>query len=191
MQPNLVFHASSQRGLKVIEPKESTHKKAWVYATKDISTSALFMGNNFDFICQTGIESGKPYIFERFAGALDLAYKDKRGSIYKLNGTNFKAGHTSWSAELVSERPENVIEEISISDVLKFLYQLEMKGKLKIYQYPKTPTHVPNDKSDLVKKAVQWTIDFGNKTLDDVKKYHPDILNRVLEELKKKNVKYS
>lgn len=87
-----VYHASKGRGLKVLEPKLSTHKVLWVYATKDIVTAALFLGHNFDFICQVGALGERPFIWERFEGAFDLAYKDKKGSIYYLKPDTFKEG---------------------------------------------------------------------------------------------------
>ncbi len=53
-----VYHASKAKGLKKLEPRKSTHKKPWVYATKDITTSAMFLGDNYDFIVQTHLNKG-------------------------------------------------------------------------------------------------------------------------------------
>ncbi|MDD4381770.1 MAG: hypothetical protein PHE21_00265 [Candidatus Dojkabacteria bacterium] len=61
-----VYHSSKVSGLKVLEPRSSTHKTPWVYATKDIATTAMYLEDNFDFICQTGFSKDKPYIWERF-----------------------------------------------------------------------------------------------------------------------------
>ena len=47
-----VYHSSKVRGLKVLEPRPSTHKTPFVYTTKDIATTAMYLGDNFDFICQ-------------------------------------------------------------------------------------------------------------------------------------------
>jgi len=184
MDNDFVYHASKNRGLKIIKPRESTHKQRWVYATKDIITSAMFLGNNSDFICQTGVENGKPCIYEQFKGALEHAYAGQQGSIYKVDGKNFKSDQTSWSAEVVSDKAQVVLEEIKIEDSLKFLLKLEKEDKLKIYKYPNKPPHAPKDKGDIIKKAVQWTFDFGESTLDQVKKYHPDVLPEVLKRLK-------
>lgn len=183
MHKNVVYHASKTQGLTALEPRESTHKKKWVYATKDIVTSAMFLGDNFDFICQTGVENGKPHIYEQFEGAFQRAYGKKIGSIYKLNAANFKSGKTSWSAEVISEKVEPVLQEIKIDDVAKFLLQLEKEGKLEIYKYPNKPNTAPKDKSDLVEKAARWTIDFGDSTLEQVRRYHPDILQAVLRRI--------
>jgi len=103
-----VYHSSKTQGLKIIEPHFSTHNKRWVYATKNIATSAMFLGDNDDFICQIYHgENGIPLMCERFEGAFDLAYKNKAGSIYVLNGKNFKEGQTTWPDDMVSRNFPN------------------------------------------------------------------------------------
>ena len=37
-----LYHVSSQPGLKVIEPRKSSHKTPYVYATEDLTTALLF-----------------------------------------------------------------------------------------------------------------------------------------------------
>jgi hypothetical protein len=175
-----VYHGSNISALKLIKPRKSTHRHEWVYATQELATSALFMGKHSDFICQIGIFNGSLYIFERFEGALKYAYQGYSGSIYKLSGENFKSGQTTWSAELVSDRNEPVLEEIMVEDALEFLIKLEKQGKFKIYRYPNKPECAPQDKSDLIEKAAKWTIEVGDSILDQVKKYHPDILEKVM-----------
>ena len=184
MITKFVYHASKVGGLKVLEPKPSTHKKKWVYATKDIATAAMFLGENFDFICQTGLENGKPYIYEQFKGAFKEAYSGQKGSIYKLDTSGFKENQTSFSGEVVFGKPAKVIEEIKIPDALKYLEKFKKEGKIKIYKFPHKPKGAPHDKSDIIEKAVVWTKDFGEDILEQVKKYHPDVLSDVKKRLK-------
>jgi len=182
---HFVYHASKKQNLKILKPNVSTHKNLWLYATKDMETSSLFLGDNSDFICQVGLENGKPYVVERFKGALAHAYKNKSGSIYKIKGDKFKTDKTSWSAELVSEEEVKPVNESKVKDALKFILNLKKEGKVKIYNYPNLPIGYPTDKSDLIEKAVSWTNDFGSKILDEIKKYHPDILPEVHRRLDK------
>ena len=72
-------------------------------------------------------------------------------------------------------------------DVEEFLKNLANENKLKIYMFPDVPEGIPTDKSDIIKKGVEWTIDFGEGTLDKVEKYHPDVLDTVLKHLQEKN----
>lgn len=180
-----VYHSSTTSGLKQLLPKESTHKQPWVYATKDIATSAMFLGHTGDFICQTGVEDGIPCLYERFTGAFDMSYKNKKGSIYVLDGKNFSEGKTTWSAEVVSSAVAPVLEEIIIDNVEEYLKKLDSEGKLKIYMFPTRPA----DNSDLIEKAVRWTMDFGEGTLEQLQRYHPNLLHTVLLQLREK--KYS
>ncbi len=185
-----VYHSSKVSGLKILEPRPSTHKIPWVYATKDIATTAMYLGDNFDFICQTGFSKGKPYIWERFKGAFDLGYKDKKGSIYYLKPDTFKEGMTSYTPEIVSEVPVKVEKEIPINDVQEYLLNLEKEGKLKIFMFPNTLDGESSNKEDIVERGINWTIDFGEDTLDRVKEYHPDVLNRVIKGLQERNYKF-
>ncbi|HPQ78995.1 MAG TPA: hypothetical protein PLG47_00895 [Candidatus Dojkabacteria bacterium] len=185
-----VYHSSKVSGLKILEPRPSTHKIPWVYATKDIATTAMYLGDNFDFICQTGFSKGKPYIGERFKGAFDLGYKDKKGSIYYLKPDTFKEGMTSYTPEIVSEVPVKVEKEIPINDVQEYLLNLEKEGKLKIFMFPNTLDGESSNKEDIVERGINWTIDFGEDTIDRVKEYHPDVLNRVIKGLQERNYKF-
>jgi hypothetical protein len=189
MTQEFVYHASKTSGLKKLEPRPSTHKKSWVYATKEIAFSAMFLGDNFDFICQTGTQNGKPQIYERFQGALELAYKGKKGSIYKLPSKTFNEGKTQWSAEVVSDKAVIIKEEIIVNNALSFLEKLESDENLIVYRYPNLPPNAPKDKEDIVERGINWTIDFGENTLDQIQQYHPDVLERVIAGLKKKGYK--
>jgi len=190
MNQKYVYHASKTSGIKVLKPEVSTHKKSWVYATNNIATAAMFLGDNFDFICQTGIgKDNKPFIFERFEGALEYAYRNKVGSIYKLSGETFLGNKTSWSAEVISEVPVKVLKEMKVNDSLTTLLDLEEKGALIIYRYPDTPPDAAKDKSDIISRAVDWTIDLGEKILDQTEQFHPDVLKKVIGILKKKGYK--
>lgn len=185
-----VYHSSEVPDLKVLEPRPSTHKIPWVYATKDIATTAMYLGDNFDFICQTGFSKGKPYIWERFKGAFDLGYKNKKGSIYYLKPDTFKEGMTSFTPEIVSEVSVKVEKEIPIIDVQEFLLNLEKEGKLRIFMFPETPDGKPRDKEDIIDRGINWTIDFGEGTLDQIQEYHPDVLDRVIKGLQERNYKF-
>ena len=52
-----------------------------------------------------------------------------------------------------------------------------------LYRFPDRPPGTPGDDQDLVDRAVLWTREHGDGTLDQVRKYHPGLLDRVLEQL--------
>ena len=182
---NYVYHSSKTPGLKIIEPRVSTHGNSWIYAMEKPEDCLMFLGNHGDTINQTGFTNEVPYIAERFNGAFQYAYKDKTGSIYTLDGLDFKVGMTTFTHEFVCDHSCKVIEEKKIENALKDILQLELEGKIKIYRYPDLPSWIPADKSDLVEKVVEWAQTPGSTIMEAVKKFHPDILDEVSQKLKK------
>jgi len=181
-----VYHSSKIQGLKVLEPRVSSHDKAWVYAMEKPEYCSLFLGDCNDFINQIGFVNDVPEIVERFKDSLLYAYENKSGSIYTLDATNFKKGMTTFSVELVNENPCDVVREDKIQNSLENILKLESEGKLIIYRYPKVPSHYPSDRSDLIRKAIIAVNKYGEPKLEFIKKYHPDIVERVLKGLESK-----
>jgi hypothetical protein len=178
-----VYHSSKTLGLKQIIPHKSTHGKSWVYATKDIVMSAVFLGDlGGDFTCAVGRdpETGKPFICERFKEAFNLRYDEVKGSIYVLPGERFIDAKTQWEEEVVSEETVVPLREIQVNNAKEYLLRLAEEQKLIIKYYPEKIAGIPRDDEDIVYRAAIWSRQFGNKTLEQVKKYHPNLLDRVL-----------
>jgi hypothetical protein len=175
-----VYHASYAQNLKTIETRKSTHGMPWVYAMSKPEHALIFLGSGGDFVNQVVFFNGQPRIIERFQNSLEYGAKNKKGSVYTLDGTDFKSGMTSFKPELVCEHNCEALEEIKIDDVLKRLLDLEKEGLITIYRYPNAPEGFPKDKSDLIERAVMWSKQFPvADILRDVEKYHPDILEEV------------
>jgi hypothetical protein len=176
-----IYHSSKIQNLKKIEPRVSTHRFSWVYAMEKPEYSLMFLGNHSDLINQTGFENEIPYIAERFEGALEYAHKNKTGSIYTLDGTDFKSGATTFSREFVCEYTCKVIKETKIENALQEILNLEAEGKIKIYRYPTLPPWIPEDKSDLIEKVIEWSKFPESTVLEIVERFHPEILNKVIK----------
>ncbi len=56
--------------------------------------------------------------------------------------------------------------------------------------FPNTLDGESSNKEDIVERGINWTIDFGEDTIDRVKEYHPDVLNRVIKGLQERNYKF-
>lgn len=186
-----VYHGSSKRGLKVLKPSVSTHGESWVYATKDLVMSAVFLGREGgDLTCQVGRnEDGTVYVTERFEGAFDMRYKTS-GSLYRLSRKGFLENKTSWREEVVSPSAVKVVEEIDIPNVRDYLKGLEKEGKLIVSYFPER-YNVSLDDQDLVKKCADWTVEHGEGYLNVVKKYHPNLIARIKKEIEKNDDKTS
>ena len=180
---DVVYHGTTVQGLKYLEPYLSTHKKRFVYASCSIAMAALFIPSEHgDYLTKIGLEDKKKlYIAERLPNILVKLYKNLTGSIYELDGKQFHHMDGLMSIECVSSKNVPVKNEITIPDVLNLLYEFERKGLLSIYKFDNLPSWIPTDKSDLVEKSVQWTLEFGDDTLKSLKKFHPELVDIVIE----------
>jgi hypothetical protein len=181
-----LYHSSKISGLKTIEPRVSTHGQPWIYAMEKPEYCLMFMGNHSDLVNQTGFSNGLPFIAERFEGSLEYAYENTKGSIYTLDGADFKSGMTTFSPEFVCGHTCQVIAEEVIDNALQAVLKLESEGKIKIFKYGSAISWMPADKSDLIEKVVGWAKSPESKILEEVKKFHPDILDEVMRRLKNK-----
>ena len=176
-----VYHASPIQGLTLLVPRVATHGMCWVYAADDIVMASLFLGREGgDFTCGTGTLNDKPYLVERFAGAFDLRYTKTAGSLYVLAGTDFVTGMTAWVKDLVCSHAVTPLREIQVPNVRAHLLQLAEKDQLTIKYFPERYC-IPDDDSDLIERAVK-RCRAGNReqTLEQICKYHPDLLSRVV-----------
>ncbi len=181
-----VYHSSKVQGLKIIKPRISTHRNCWVYAMEKPEYCSVFLSEHGNLINQIGFRNGIPYIAERFEGSLEYSYKDKIGSIYTLDGTDFKAGMTSFKYEVICDHACEVISEEKIENCLEKILRLELEGKIEIYRYPNLPQGLPPDKSDLIEYVVSRLLENPKSIiLEEVKKFHPDILDEIIKRLKK------
>ncbi len=183
-----VYHASPVQGLVQIIPHVGTHGQSWVYATDNIAVAAMFLGRlGGDFTCASGIYEGRPYLCERFAGAFDRRYGSAKGSIYRLSGTDFVSGQTSYSKDLVCNRAVEPLSETRVDNAKDYLLRLASGGKLLVKFYPDRFCLTPDDE-DLVVKAARMYRQFGESALEQVQEFHPRLLDRVMELVAKNKI---
>lgn len=178
-----VYHGSSIPNLKIIRANESTHMKKWVYACASRAISTVFLsslGNDLYYSLSGDGLNYQVELVERKKGMLKEIFNCS-GYIYKLSAANFKGGQTGWSAELVSDKGEKVLDTIYVENVYNELIKLNDVGLIKLYLYPERPDKIPLDNSDLIPKVVRW-----KKNGFDVKKFYelyPELKEKFLEEL--------
>lgn len=133
----MLYHVSPVPGIKVLEPRVSTHGKSYVYAIENLATGLLFgvHKDDFDFMISTDPETDFPTCLECYPGALERVYKGKSCSIYEVEDKGFLRGQTSWSTELVSETAVTVQREIPVPDLYERLLEEEKQGNLCIYRF--------------------------------------------------------
>lgn len=131
-----VYHVSGTPGIRVLQPRVSTHKKAYVYAVEDLVTGLLFgtKKDDFDFQIYTD-EDGRTHVYECYPEGFRKVYGGKRCSVYELSGESFQRGKTSWTAELVSEQEVVVQRETIVEDLYQRLLEEEKAGNLFLHRY--------------------------------------------------------
>jgi len=137
-----------------------------------------------DFTCASGVVSGKPYLCERFAGAFDRRYASAAGSLYVLSGDGLASGQTSYSKDLVCNQVVKPLQEIRVANAKDYLLQLASEGKITIKFYPERFCLTADDE-DLVEKAARMYQRFGAGALEQVRDFHPGLLDRVMKRVTK------
>ena len=73
-------------------------------------------------------------------------------------------------------------KQIELSFIEK-LKELNEKGELKFYLYPKRPNFIPKDNSDLIPKIIRWKKRGIN--IEQFFEIYPELKEKYLENLKK------
>lgn len=183
---NEVYHGSKVQGLKEIKRNNSSHQRNWVYGTFSKATATIFINNDGgDFyysLSSNGSLEEQIILTERKEGMFENIF-NLSGSIYTLNSDNFQRGKTSWSAEVVSEFDEPVINEEYIENILEKLIELDKQGEIKLYFYPNRPDFIPLDNSDLIPKVIKLHNQGFKGTLKGFLSLYPELSDKLNEQL--------
>jgi len=131
----MLYHASKEKGLKVLRPNVSTHGKPYVYAISNMVTAICFGAPKDDFDLLMDEIDGVPHIYECYPDAMKKIYSNKGCSLYEVSSNGFEAGKTGWDTEYVSDKPALVLNEVCISDIYKYLNEMANMGKCVVHRY--------------------------------------------------------
>lgn len=177
----MLYHVSNISGIKVLKPRISSHKKAYVYAVDNIVTGLLFGAphDDFDFLITTE-ESKKPVIYECYPDAFELIFKGKSCSVYEVYEEGFLRGMTNWDAELVCENEVPVRSEIFIGDLYCRLTEEAARGNLTIYKYQHSIEYKRIISEHIVDRLIRF--DALNRINSDIRfqKYYKKIIEALL-----------
>lgn len=156
----MLYHVSPTSGLKKLEPRKSTHGKAYVYAVENRVTGLLFGAkqDDFDLMIFTD-EHGVPVVYECYPNALEHIYRGKTCSIYCIDGAGFQKGKTSWDAELVCEQTVPVLEELVVKDLYQRLLEEESNGSLELHRYTHDSAYKKKIAGHIVDRLIRFEID--------------------------------
>ena len=164
----MLYHVSSQSGLKVLTPHTSSHQNAYVYAVENLTMGLLFGAkkDDFDFLL-TADETGLPEVYECYPGALQSVYQGTRCSVYVVAEDGFQRGRTPWDQELVCETAVPVQEEIVVDDLYRRLLAEEEQGKLRLFRYQFDDVYREKIAGHIVDRMIRFDVDFEARLRTD------------------------
>ncbi|MCM1188261.1 MAG: hypothetical protein NC541_03070 [bacterium] len=164
----MVYHISETPGIRVLTPKVSTHKKAYVYGVENLVTGLLFgvRQDDFDFMIYTDDED-RPHICECYPDGMRKKYAGRSCSVYELPEEGFLRGMTSWSAELVSPQEVRVERETAVPDLYQRLLEEEERGTLVIHRYQDSPEYRKMISEHIVDRLIRFDILKGDWEKDE------------------------
>lgn len=155
----MLYHVSNIRGLKVLEPRVSTHGKPYVYAINNMVTALLFGASkdDFDFLMDEN-ELGIPVVYECYPDAFEKIYSDKSCSVYGIDESGFMSGKTGWNPELVNENEVKVLYEINIDNLYEKLIEEENNGRLIINRFENLNEYKKIISNHIVDRLIRFEI---------------------------------
>lgn len=184
----MLYHVSGTSGLKTLQPRVSTHKKAYVYAIENMVTGLLFGArcDDFDFIISTD-DDGAPAVFECYPDAFKKVYQGKSCSVYEVSDEGFLRGMTSWEPELVCENEVEVLREVFVNDIYQRLLEEESKGNLEIIRYEHSDEYRKMIYEHIFDRIARFGIDLDTIADKDERflTYHKDIISVIRDKCRK------
>lgn len=187
-----LYHVSKVPNLELIEPKISTHKKAYVYATPNLNFALLFGGaghGDFDgFYGDKDKENGIPYFYEAYPNAFKNRFENEQCYVYQVDPTSFLENQTTFKGELVSEQPVKVVESFKIDNLYSYFQNLIKENKFVLKTYnSQNPEYVAVMRKHIKDRIVMFET-YKNKNSKNYifcQQHYADILKECEEEFNK------
>lgn len=156
----MLYHVSPTAGLKVLQPRASTHQTPYVYAIENRVTGLLFGArqDDFDLMIDTAPD-GRPVVCECRPGVLQTVYQGKSCSVYEVAEEGFLRGVTGWEPELVNPQPVPVQSETVVADLYQALLTAEAAGELVIRRYTDSAAYRQMVAGHLVDRLLRFEVD--------------------------------
>lgn len=177
----MLYHVSSTSGIKILEPRVSSHGKAYVYAIDNLVMALLFGAKHDDFDFLLTEEEGKPTVYECYPNAFEKVYVGKSCAVYELKEDGFLSGMTSWEPELVCENKVEVQREVAVTDLYQRLLYEEKMGNLVINRYSDRMEYKKLISEHIVDRLIRFDALIHLKNDVRFQKYYKKICEALLE----------
>lgn len=178
-----LYHVTTIPNLKVLEPRVSTHGKAYVYATTNLEFSLLFGGKESagDFDGMYGINDSTPFFYEAYEGALKRRFDGATCYIYEVDPSTFKEGKTPFTGEVVSESPVTVLSCKKIENLFDYLSELNAQSKINLHFFESTKEHTEIINDHISDRIIRFGIleNKDSKMYKFCKEHFPSIVRQL------------
>lgn len=187
-----LYHGSSEKGIKRLEPHRSTHGN-YVYATPYKELAIIFSGGCGDdctYALYKNNENEPWQMVERIPEAFNTMFSNS-SSIYTINDMTFKDIRTGF-AEVVSEVGVDTESEEYLENVYDAIKKLANNGKIQLYIYPNKPKEIPQDSSDLIDKQIKQqqrnNSSITKQSFERIVLLHPNLIDKVNQKMVELNL---
>lgn len=178
-----LYHVSKVPDLKILEPRVSTHGKAYVYATTNLEFALFFGGiqSAGDFDGMYGLKDGVPYFYEAYEGALKRRFDGATCYIYEVDPSTFEKDKTSFKGEVVSEKAVKVINCEVVDNLYQHLLQLNERGKMQLRFFEETEEYKQMIYNHISDRIIRFNIlnDKNNGLYNFCEIHFPSILKEL------------
>lgn len=163
----------------MLQPRVSTHQKAYVYVVENLTTGLLFGAphDDLDFLIRE--EGNIPTLMECYPDAFRTKFAGKACSIYEVPEAGFLRNQTTWTAELVNESAVPVLREIAVPDLHSRLLQEETAGRLTIRRYQNTMDYKHAVAEHIVDRIIRFDLVYSKDTR--LQKYYNNLVHALQE----------
>lgn len=179
----IVYHGSSSRNMKIIDPQLSTHG-TYVYATPYKEIAIVYgkrCGDDLTYSFIPNKETNKYMLIERIPGAFKKMF-NVSSSIYKLDDKVFKDLKTGFP-EVGSEVSVETLSEEYIDNLYDEIIEMGKRRDIELYLYPNKPKNMSDDDYDIIDKEIFYITKMNKikskNEFDRLIYLHPNLIEEV------------
>ncbi len=154
------YHCSYDREIEELEPKISSHGKAYVYATPNKSLALVFgvKGHNDFWIhpCYNH-ENNTCTFIEMSPNALAKYYRNKRAYLYTVKRDEFTET-TGWKGEICSPNPVKPLKVEYIEDLEQAILEEQKQGSLTVVPFEQRNNYGKNMDEFFAKRDIIYLL---------------------------------
>ena len=171
----MYYHASSVKGITILEPRISNHQTPLIYFSKKRENVLVYLSNPVEKYCKEtnfphdgvwkkwasyGFDmDGKQRIEEYYPNALEKTYKGASGYIYTVDSIDESGFELQIPDAAASSTPVRVLKEEYVPDAYLAILDAERNGLVRILRYEEMTEKHQAWLSEAIKREYRESMD--------------------------------